>query len=395
MTFYNDNEPFVCQWTRNLMAAGHISKGTVDERAIEELNGSDLAGYERVHLFSGIAGWEAALNLAGWVGSVWSCSCPCQSFSCAGKSSGFAEARGNLWFEVLRLVRECRPGVIIGEQVPASIRHGWLDRVFTDLEKENYTCGACILGAHSVGAPHRRQRIYWVAIAQGSESAHGAEHSRRRRNGFTNGSSDDRMANSELRTAERQRLDVARKAGEVEGGTQERERIRNDAWPSSDINGLAHAERGGREQGHRNEPPRTLAPELGLSGEEVGGVDNATGNGTGCANATEPGGNGTHDGLLGASGVGVAQGDANDTRPQGRRINAGEYADKRSAWAASQFIQCADGKARRIPLEPAFQPLVANGRDTGNRVGILRSSGNGLTVPLAAEFVRAVMECLA
>ncbi len=307
MTFYNDHYPFVCQWTRNLIAADHITTGTVDERPIEQITPADLARFERVHLFSGLAGWEAALNLAGWHGPVWTCSCPCQAFSCAGKGGGFAEDRGNLWFHVLRLVRECRPVVIVGEQVPAAIRHGWLDRVFTDLEAEGYACGSCVLGAHSIGAPHRRQRIYWVAIAQGSEPANGTEHSRRRRNGFTNGSSTNRMADTE-----------------------------------HGRNTRSQTER--RETGHISE------------------------------------------------GMPEWMGHANDTRPQGRRIYTGEHPNQQSLWSASQLIQCADGKARRIPLEPAFQPLVATGAGAGNRVGILRSSGNTLCVPLAAEFVRCVME---
>jgi site-specific DNA-cytosine methylase len=44
----------------------------------------------------------------------------------------------------------------------------WLDGVFTDLEREGYACGAAVLGAHSVGAPHIRQRLYWVADARPS-----------------------------------------------------------------------------------------------------------------------------------------------------------------------------------------------------------------------------------
>src|SRR5262245_7512566 len=165
--FYNDSDNFVCQWTRNLIAAKLIPDGTVDERPIEELTAADLEGYCWVNFFAGIAGWSAALRLAGWPDSrpVWTASLPCPAFSCAGKSEGFADPRGQLWFHFLRLVRECRPRTILGEQVAGAIGHGSLDRVFTDLEAEGYACGACVLGAHSAGAPHRRQRIFWVADA--------------------------------------------------------------------------------------------------------------------------------------------------------------------------------------------------------------------------------------
>jgi hypothetical protein len=51
-----------------------------------------------------------------------------------------------------------RPATILGEQVAAAIRGGWLDLVFADLEAEGYACAAAVLPAASVGAPHIRQR---------------------------------------------------------------------------------------------------------------------------------------------------------------------------------------------------------------------------------------------
>jgi hypothetical protein len=62
------------------------------------------------------------------------------------------------------------------------------------------------------------------------------------------------------------------------------------------------------------------------------------------------------------------------------------------AWSASRFIPYADGKARRVPLEPAFQPLVDARDGARNRVGILRAAGNSICVPTAATFLRAVMD---
>ena len=87
---------------------------------------------------------------------------PCQPFSTAGKRKGQADER-HLWPEMFRLVRECKPAIVFGEQVEGAIRHGWLDGVFGGLEGEGYACGAAVLGAHSVGAPHIRQRLYWLA----------------------------------------------------------------------------------------------------------------------------------------------------------------------------------------------------------------------------------------
>ncbi len=159
INYFNDNEPYVAQWVRNLYPTDYV-----DERGIEALEGSDFDGYDRVHLFSGIGGWEYALSLAGWPATVpvWTGSCPCQPYSSAGRRGGDADPR-NLWPHMHRLIRECRPQYVFGEQVASAVGHGWLDGVFADLEGEGYTCGAAVLGAHSVGAPHIRQRLYWVA----------------------------------------------------------------------------------------------------------------------------------------------------------------------------------------------------------------------------------------
>jgi DNA (cytosine-5)-methyltransferase 1 len=65
----------------------------------------------------------------------------------------------------MALIRKFRPDWIFGEQVATAIGAGWLDGVSTDLEGQGYACGAVVLGAHSVGAPHIRQRLYWVGHA--------------------------------------------------------------------------------------------------------------------------------------------------------------------------------------------------------------------------------------
>lgn len=167
--YYNENDPFAAQWLRNLIAAGHIMDGEVDERSIRDVAADDVRGFTRCHFFAGIAGWDYALHLAGWPDDrpVWTGSCPCQPFSVAGKRQGHTDDR-HLWPDWFRLIAECRPAIVFGEQVEGAVRHGWLDLVFGDLEKEGYACGAHVLGAHSVGAPHIRQRLWWVATSGGN-----------------------------------------------------------------------------------------------------------------------------------------------------------------------------------------------------------------------------------
>jgi DNA (cytosine-5)-methyltransferase 1 len=164
MHLFNEIDPKAAAWLRELMAEGLIPQGIVDERSIADIQADDLKGFTQVHLFAGIGGWPLALRMAGWSDErpVWTGSCPCQPFSASGRNEGFADDR-HLWPHMFRLIRECRPECIFGEQVERAIAHGWLDLVFDDLEREGYACGQAVLPACSVGARHIRQRIWWVA----------------------------------------------------------------------------------------------------------------------------------------------------------------------------------------------------------------------------------------
>jgi DNA (cytosine-5)-methyltransferase 1 len=166
VNYYNEFDPYAAQWLRNLIDAGHIAKGDVDTRSIKDVNASELVGYVQCHFFAGLGGWSHALRLAGWPDDrpVWTGSCPCQPFSAAGTQKGTADDR-HLWPVWFNLIRECRPGVVFGEQVEAAINHGWLDLVQSDLESEGYACGAAGIPAAGVGAPHIRQRLWFVADA--------------------------------------------------------------------------------------------------------------------------------------------------------------------------------------------------------------------------------------
>lgn len=164
--YYNEIDPYAAQWLRNLIAAGHIAPGDVDERSIEDVHPDDLKPYTQCHFFAGIGVWSYALRLAGWPDDrpVWTGSCPCQPFSKTGKGLGFADER-HLWPAWLHLIKECRPGELIGEQVADRDALPWLDLVQDDLEALGYAFGAVAFPSASVGAPHLRNRTYWVANA--------------------------------------------------------------------------------------------------------------------------------------------------------------------------------------------------------------------------------------
>jgi DNA (cytosine-5)-methyltransferase 1 len=162
-TYYNEIDPFCADWLKNLIQAGHIPPGDVDIRDINDVQPADLAPYRQCHFFAGIAGWPHALRLSGWPDDrpVWTGSCPCQPYSVAGRRLGRADHR-DLWPAWRRLILACRPGIVFGEQVASRDALSWLDTVCDDLEAAHYTVGAADLCAAGTGAPHVRQRLYWL-----------------------------------------------------------------------------------------------------------------------------------------------------------------------------------------------------------------------------------------
>ncbi len=169
--YYNEIDPYAAQWLRNLIAAGHIAPGDVDERSIEDVQPDDVRGYTQCHFFAGIGGWSYALRLAGWPDDrpVWTGSCPCQPYSVGAtdRAQGQDDAR-HLWPAFCRLIGERAPDVVFGEQVPGAVAWGWWDEAAMDLEARAYACAAVVLAAGAVGAVHERKRLYWVADASGS-----------------------------------------------------------------------------------------------------------------------------------------------------------------------------------------------------------------------------------
>jgi DNA (cytosine-5)-methyltransferase 1 len=168
--YYNEWEPYAAQWLRNLIAAGHIAPGDVDERDIREIKADDLRGYEQCHFFAGIGGWSLALRMAGWEDArpVWTGSCPCQPFSSAGKNKGQSDER-HIWPDWFGLIAECHPPIVFGEQVERALTHGWADEVKHDLESSGYAFAAAVLPACAVQAPHERNRFWFVAHAQSGD----------------------------------------------------------------------------------------------------------------------------------------------------------------------------------------------------------------------------------
>lgn len=166
--YYNEWDPYAAEWLRNLIRAGHIAPGDVDERSITDVKSTDLVGYRQCHFFAGIGGWSLALRLAGWKDEqkIWTASCPCQPFSVAAVAHGGARGQSDerhLLPKLLSLIEEFGPPVVLGEQVANAIKWGWLDEAFRGLENLGYACASAVFPAFAVGARHERDRLYWVA----------------------------------------------------------------------------------------------------------------------------------------------------------------------------------------------------------------------------------------
>lgn len=309
--YYNEIEPFAVQWLRNLIDSDLIAHGEVDDRDIQDIQPSELAGYSQHHFFAGIGGWSLALRLAGWedTRAVWTGSCPCQPFSTAGKGAGFTDER-HLWPAWFHLIRALRPPIVFGEQVEGAIRYGWLDLIQDDLEGEGYACGASVVPAAGVGAPHPRHRIFWLA------ESHEQQFNRSRN---------------------------VREVGRTES-------------PNLGIlSRMAH---------HHHQGPQGWEPMRSGSGEQSSWENRVV------------------------NALGIPNGSGSFTRSQTTTDTRYRYSVEPTDWTRCDWIPCRDGKWR--PIEPGTFPLAYG---ISARVGRLRGYGNAIVPQLAANVIKAYMEC--
>lgn len=97
---------------------------------------------------------------------------PCQPFSTAGNRKGLVDSRF-LWPEMLRIIRETKPRWVVGENVKGHITLG-LDTVCNDLEGSGYSVRAVCIPACSIGAVHRRERVFVLAYTASNGLDEGA-----------------------------------------------------------------------------------------------------------------------------------------------------------------------------------------------------------------------------
>ncbi len=144
---------------------------------------------------------------------------PCQPYSVAGQQLGNDDDRA-LWPQMLRVIRECQPRFVVGENV-AGIINMALDGVLSDLENEGYATQAFVIPACAVNAPHKRDRVWIVGYAEHDGSSTTAQ-----RGSVTETSDDDTRRQNEARqsTGAGERQHDAAVADADSAGLERRER---------------------------------------------------------------------------------------------------------------------------------------------------------------------------
>jgi DNA (cytosine-5)-methyltransferase 1 len=137
---------------------------------------------------------------------------PCQDISLAGKGAGLAGARSGLWYEFARIIGDIRPRYVIVENVAALLSRG-MATVLGDLSTLGYDAEWHVISAAAVGAPHRRDRVWIVAVRNANskretcdclpDSKHGSSVSTQARRQPTRVGSERHVAESECVAADK------------------------------------------------------------------------------------------------------------------------------------------------------------------------------------------------
>lgn len=372
--YYNEHDAKKAAWLRELIARRLIAPGDVDERSILDVRPSDIAGYKQCHFFAGVGVWSYALGCAGvpdWA-RVWTGSCPCQPFSDAGDGAGFADER-HLWPALFALVRECRPLILFGEQVASALGLAWLDIVSADLEGAAYRVGACDFSAASVGAPHRRQRLYFVADTDDAgqrEFATAWVHDRgSRRNHPDRCGASVRVANADCDGVGQYARELPGDEGEHDVGVARGDHALIDRRATGVVDDSAER---GLAAGHFGSASR----EADRPGPRHGGAD------VRC-----------DAGALADAGSGGLRVDG-EAPAVGQPSQGFSHVDERGPvngfWRDADWLYCTDDKWR--PVEPGAFPLVDG---APARVGRLRGYGDAIVAPQAQAFIEAYIDVLA
>ncbi|NGQ93489.1 DNA cytosine methyltransferase, partial [Rhodobacter sp. HX-7-19] len=313
-------------------AVGHVERETFAAATLvarmEDASLDQAVVWDDVATFDGRP-WRGAVDIvtAGY---------PCQPFSVAGKRRGPDDPR-HLWPHIARIVGEVEPPFVFLENVAHHLRLGFPE-VAEGLVGMGYRLAAGLFTAAEVGAPHKRERLFILAIREADELADPA---RLLWNPVEWREPDGTAAPLAHAPGERQR-EPADETDAIAGSRPARDEPRDHSRDVADADG----ER--RLQAERGEPA------VGRPDPFGGTVDDADGAGS-----------------------------------QGWGDELGEHAGERPAWPPGPGD--ADGWARYLRAAPDLEPAVRRGADgLAHRVDRLRLCGNGVVPLVAAHALRTL-----
>lgn len=387
--YYNEINPFAVQWLKNAIKENVICPGEVDERSIVDVPAGDVKGFTQCHWFAGFGTWSWAARAAGIPDTqpIWTGSCPCPPFSVAGKKAACPKChfpgiipcpRRDAYFHCARcshywpyderhlfptwrkLIEQCRPPIVFGEQVSGTGGKAWLTVVRASLEMLGYAFGPLGISSAGVGGPNARERFYFGADLVGTPDAMRSGRNERRTGPGIGSSAGGRGEVCGIPHSEGQR-----RHGREEGAGQAGRPVTQGGGRLA--NPYSEHEREREETGRTREPGRP---------GEISGVGDAIGQG--------PQGHAGHgEASQGAEREAAETGFGSNTAP-GVQDGGGLV---NGYWRNWEFRPCSDGKHR--PIEPELQPTVTSYPGLTMELSAI---GNAINAEAAKEFIGAYLD---
>lgn len=341
-------------------AVGHVERETFAAATLvarmEDASLDQAVVWDDVGTFDGRP-WRGAVDIltAGY---------PCQPFSVAGKRKGADDPR-HLWPHVARIIGEIEPPFVFLENVAHHLRLGFPE-VASGLVGMGYRLAAGLFTAAEVGAPHKRERLFILAIREGNDLADPA----RLLWNPVEWREPDGIA-APLADAEGQcQREPADEANALAGSRAARDEPRDDGSTLADAADRQFPQSGRRAEGRKRSGP----------------------DGAGLADADGERRLQAERGQSPDSRPDPCQPDVDDADgagPQGWRDDTGEHACERLAWPPGP--RDADGWGRYLRCAPDLEPAVRRGADgLAHRVDRLRLCGNGVVPLVAAHALRTL-----
>lgn len=339
---------------------GHVERETFAAATLvarmEDASLDQAVVWDDVATFDGRP-WRGAVDIvtAGY---------PCQPFSVAGKRRGADDPR-HLWPHVARIIGEIKPPFVFLENVAHHLRLGFPE-VASGLVGMGYRLAAGLFTAAEVGAPHKRERLFILAIRENDELANPArllwDPVEWREPDGTSAA----LADAE---GERQRK-PSDEADAIAGSGSARDEPRDDGRDVANTTDRQLSEPGRRQARRKGFGPdgQRLAYADGNRRQQAERGQSQDGRSDPCQPDVD---------------------DADSAGSQGRGDDIGEHAGERPAWPPGPGD--ADGWAEYLRCAPDLEPAVRRGADgLAHRVDRLRLCGNGVVPLVAAHALRAL-----